>query len=213
MNKTGGKTEWVVWGLLIITMLGVAAAFMLSKVHNNSGRDVSLPWHHPLPEFTLTNQDGRVVTLATLLGQVVVADIIFTRCAGPCPIMTHQMSRMQALLPANAPVKLITLTTDPGYDTPEILKRYGERNQADFTHWNFLTGAKSEIARLAVEGLKLIAVEKNPEERENEQDLFIHSTLFVIVDKKGNLRASFESEDPDLYPKIDGAVRKLLREK
>lgn len=166
----------------------------------------------PLPEFTLTNQNGQPVTLADLRGQVWVADIIFTSCAGPCPIMTKQMSELQTALPDASAARLVTLTTHPDYDTPEVLKRYGQRFKADFDRWMFLTGSKQQIARLARDGLKLTAEEKKPEERTAPEDLFIHSTLFVIVDKQGRLRGSFESENPKLKKKVIGAVRQLLRE-
>ena len=81
-----------------------------------------------------------------------------------------------------------------------------------FSRWMFLTGSKQQIARLARDGLKLVTEEKKPEERTAPEDLFIHSTLFVIVDKQGRLRASFENEDPHLKKKVIGAVRQLLRE-
>ena len=48
----------------------------------------------------------------------------------------------------------------------------------------FLTGTKQEIAKLAIDSLKLTAIEKKPEERESPQDLFVHSTIFVIADKQ-----------------------------
>ena len=53
----------------------------------------------PVADFTLTNQDGQATSLADLTNHVWVADIIFTRCAGPCPRMTGQMRSLQALLP------------------------------------------------------------------------------------------------------------------
>ena len=210
MQKPSRKTEWVVWGALVLTLLSIAAAFVRSKFLQ-AGRPVELPLAYALPDFTLTNQNGRAVSLADLRGQVWVADIIFTRCAGPCPRLTEQMSQLQSAL-SKDPVKLVSLTTDPEFDTAEVLKRYGERFAATPDRWMFLTGAKEQIARLAIDGLKLAAVEKKPEERENERDLFIHSLLLVVVDQKGRLRASFESDDPDWKPKVLAAVRKLLRE-
>ena len=55
--------------------------------------------------------------------------------------------------------------------------------------------------------------EKKPQERETDRDLFIHSQLFVLVDKQGRLRGSVESYDPKMKPKILAAVKELLREK
>ena len=174
------RTIWIGVGLLIVILC----------------RDLSSPaWKHAAPRrFTPRARSGRglhadqpdraAVTLADLRGQVWVADIIFTRCAGPCPRMTKQMKSLQAALPADSRAKLVTLTTDPEFDTPEVLKKYAERFNANADRWMFLTGAKKEIAALGIDSLKLTAVEKKPEEREDPDDLFIHSTIFIVVDKQ-----------------------------
>ena len=123
--------------------------------------------------------------------------------------MTRAMKQIQDA--TDKRVHLVTLTTDPDNDAPEVLRRYGEKNGADFTRWSFLTGSKQQIGRLAVEGLKLVAQEKPAAERENSADLFIHSTAFVLVDQSNNLRAAFHLDDPDLKSKVRRAARGLLK--
>ena len=83
-----------------------------------------------------------------MTNRVWVADIIFTRCAGPCPVITGHMKSLEDALPKTSDAKLVTLTTDPDFDTPAMMKRYGERFGADFNRWMFLTGTKAEIAAL-----------------------------------------------------------------
>jgi cytochrome oxidase Cu insertion factor (SCO1/SenC/PrrC family) len=211
MNSLSRPLQWLVWGILIAVIAGISIAFILSERH----RQPPLPVYGQIPDFTLTNQFGQPVRLADLKGSVWVADIIFTACAGPCPRMTQFMSQLQEALP-EGPVKLVTLTTDPDNDSTAVLKRYGDRYGARPERWQFLTGAKSEIRRLAADGLKLAAVEKKPEERENESDLFIHSTIFVVVDQQGRLRGSFETVGENVDPKkarqdILDAVNRLIR--
>ena len=172
-----------------------------------------LPVLYAVPDFTLTNQNSQVVTRSNLRGQVWLADIIFTRCAGPCPEMTRKMSALYEALPPGAPLKFITLTTDPEFDTPAVLATYGRRHNASSGRWWFLTGTKPQIAALAVDGLKLAAMEKKPEERTNEMDLFIHSTIFVLVDKQARVRGIFESDQPEMQERIVASVKQLLREK
>jgi cytochrome oxidase Cu insertion factor (SCO1/SenC/PrrC family) len=213
MHKSARKIEWLVFGSLALVIAGITLAYVLSQTERLRDRQVSLPLLYPVADFILTNQHGRAISLSDLRGGVWIADIVFTRCAGPCPKMTKRMSELQKALPANNPVKLITLTTDPEFDRPEVLKRYGESFGANFNRWIFLTGGKKQIAHLARDGLKLIAEETNPAERTSDNDLFIHSTLFVIVDKQGRLRGSFDYDDPLMKQKILAAVRKLLREK
>src|ERR1700733_15106107 len=135
----------------------IGLAIFITLAQNFRGHKSALPVIGPVADFTLTNQDGKITTLADLTNHVWVADIIFTRCAGPCPRMTMQMKSVQDSLPSDSGVRLVTLTTDPDNDTPEVLKRYGEHYGADFSSWNFLTGTKAEIAGLAADSLKLSA--------------------------------------------------------
>ena len=182
---------------------------------NQSGQPVTIG---QIGNFTLTNQSSQPVTLTDLHGKVWVADIIFSRCAGPCPRMTRQMEALQTALPKDSTARLVTLTTDPEFDTPEVLSKYAERFNADTNRWWFLTGEKKEIATLATEGLKLTGfLETKPEERQNPEDLFIHSTLFVVVDKHARLRGVFEtdsasSSSTNMQSEILETIRILERE-
>jgi cytochrome oxidase Cu insertion factor (SCO1/SenC/PrrC family) len=106
--------------------------------------------------------------------------------------MTARMADLQASIPPRWPVKLVSLTTDPEYDTPEVLNRYATAYRADSQRWNFLHAAKPAIVDLAVGNLKLVILDKE-EARESPNDLFIHSTTLALVDKHGRLRGSFES--------------------
>jgi cytochrome oxidase Cu insertion factor (SCO1/SenC/PrrC family) len=97
------------------------------------------------------------------------------------------------------------------------LKAYAERFQADPQRWTFLTGTKKDIANLAIDSLKLTAIEKKPEERESPQDLFVHSTIFVLADKRAQLRGVFETTGDGIEPEnvkaqILAAVKQLERE-
>ena len=107
--------------------------------------------------------------------------------------MTRQMKEIQDALPKDAKTKLVSLTTDPDNDTPAVLKTYAEHNGADTNRWMFLTGTKKQINNLAVDSLKLSAVEKKPEERMSPEDLWVHSTIFVIVDKHAQLRGDLSN--------------------
>jgi protein SCO1/2 len=198
-------------------LLGLTYIVALTKMERT--RQVVLPVLGQIASFTLTNQNGQVETLAGLSNHVWVADIIFTRCAGPCPRMTGQMKLLQDLLPPTSGAKLVTLTTDPDNDTPAVMKKYGERFNADFNRWKFLTGTKTEIAELASGSLKLGAVPVKLEDQKSVADLFIHTTIFVIVDKHARLRGVFETggEGVDwtnvVQPKLLATVRQLESQK
>ena len=209
------RTIWIGVGLLIVIL---SVSFVLSQLQPRQRPASKLPMLGQVADFALTNQAGQLVTLADLRDKAWVADIIFTRCAGPCPRMTKQMASLQATLPQTSGAKLVTLTTDPEFDTPEVLKKYPERLGLKATdRWMFLTGAKTQIAGLAIDSLKLTAIEKKPAERTDADDLFIHSTIFVVVDKQARLRAVFETagegvEWAKVQPSIVAALKSLESE-
>ncbi|MGO8765918.1 MAG: SCO family protein [Limisphaerales bacterium] len=195
----------------------LSLAWLLGLVEMRQ-REAPLPVLGQIGDFTLTNQGGRATTLADLTNRVWVADIIFTRCAGECPRMTQQMKSVEDLLPAQSHALLVSLTTDPDYDSPAILKRYGEHYGANFDRWTFLTGTKSEIAGLAANSLKLSAVPIQPADRKSPVDLFIHTTIFVVVDKHARLRAIFQTSGDGVdwtntvEPQLLWTIRQLERE-
>ena len=204
-------TIWIGLGLLFSLLV---LMYLLSLVEYGRARQKALPVIDQVANFTLTNQDGNVTTLAELSNHVWVADIIFTRCAGSCPVMSTEMKSLQDALPSTSHAKLVTLTTDPDYDTPSILKRYGERYGADFQRWTFLTGDKGELAGLATGSLKLGSTPVPPPDRTNSVDLFVHSTIFVVVDKQSRLRGSFQTQGQDvdwtkIRPQILATVKEL----
>jgi cytochrome oxidase Cu insertion factor (SCO1/SenC/PrrC family) len=98
------------------------------------------------------------------------------------------------------------------------LKTYAARFEANPERWMFLTGTKKEIAALAIDSLKLTAIEQKPEDRKDPADLFLHSTIFVVVDKQARLRGIFETEGEGVDPahersEILGLVQQLERER
>jgi protein SCO1/2 len=217
------KIEWLVWSGLVLIIAFIGGAFLWSRFKPSpASADKSLPVLGQLPDLTLTNQNNQPISLADLRGQIWVADIIFTRCPGPCAKMTRHFTELQSELPADKPVKLVTLTSDPEYDQPPVLKKYAERFGAVANRWWFLTGDKPQIRRLAVNDFKFVVVEKKREEREIPEDLFIHSTWFVLVDQKGRVRgwtdaeghlhAYYDSEDPAARKQILAGIKELLRE-
>ena len=224
MNNPSRKIEWMVWGGLAVIIAAISGAFVWKKLAPGgfSGSN-PMPVLGQLPDFVLTNQLGQAVSLADLRGQVWVADVIFTRCPGPCAKMTRHYAELQAALPTGQPIKLVSFTSDPEYDTPKVLKKYAERFGTDSNRWWFLTGDKPQIRRLAVNDFKFVVVEKKPEERDVLEDLFLHSTWFVLVDRQGRVRgwtdklgslhAYYDSENPDERALIPSAIKQLLREK
>jgi cytochrome oxidase Cu insertion factor (SCO1/SenC/PrrC family) len=112
----------------------------------------------------------------------------------------------------NPEVKFVSLTTDPLFDTPPVLKKYAERFGVQDQRWFFLTGPPQELHDFSVKSLKFVVLEKKESEREEPQDLFVHSLRFAVVDKKGQIRGWVDGEEPDMESKIANLVQQLSGE-
>lgn len=97
-----------------------------------------------VPPFTLTERSGRRITLGALRGLVWVADFVYTECTESCPLQSLELGRLQDEFADASDLRLVSITVDPGHDTPDVLRRYAERYRAG-DHWWFLTGDKAGI--------------------------------------------------------------------
>jgi protein SCO1/2 len=165
----------------------------------------ALPDYGLLPEFSLIDHQGRSFTRRTLQGSVWIADFIFTRCAGQCPIMSRRMAELQAALADLPQVRLVSFTVDPVYDTPGVLAGYGARFGAQPDRWVFATGQAEAIVRLAQDGFRLSVADGGPPE-----EPITHSVRLVLVDQAGRIRGTYDATDPATIRQLDTDVRKLL---
>lgn len=140
-----------------------------------------------MPDYVFTNQFGQATRLGDLRGKAVALTFIFTRCPLPdfCPRMLKNFSAVAETMQARSggPTNwhLVTMTIDPVFDTPPVLRTYAERNQCDFRRWTFLTGAMIDIDAIT-EQLGLVFRRQNP------NSLPDHNLRTVVVDPQGHLR-------------------------
>ena len=165
--------------------VGFSVIIFLVMVGRVDEEEKALPFLGELTEFQLTDQNGEQFSRDDLLGKVWVADFIFTTCAGPCPIMSGQFTELQSRFGNASDFRLLSISVNPDYDTPEVLKEYGDRYGADHDRWRFLTGKKDRIHELAVEGFKVGSVE----------DPIFHSTRFILLDSKARIRGYYISSE------------------
>jgi protein SCO1/2 len=140
-----------------------------------------------VPDFTLTDQDGAPVSLASLRGRVVAIAFIYTRCPLPdyCPRVLTNLSALRDRFAADlgSNLALLTVTFDPVHDTPAVLKTYAGHHGADVPGWHFLTGTPDGVARVC----SLFGVEYWPEE-----GLITHTLRTAVIDRAGRLVAAAE---------------------
>jgi protein SCO1 len=137
------------------------------RITDESGRSQIKPATAPqmlmpgarVPDFTLINQDGRTIHLSGFAGKALLVTFIYTRCPMPnfCPRLSSQFARIHNELKQNPDnynkTHLLTISFDPKYDTPAVLRKYGlaylDGDQSGFSHWDFATTNPTELRRLA----------------------------------------------------------------
>ena len=160
-----------------------------------------LPIIGQIPSFDLIDQNGESFTLDSVKGNVWLADFIFTTCAGPCPIMTERMSTVQHDLIDIDKLKFVSFTVNPDYDTPEVLKKYAKRYDADISTWSFVTGKYEQIQELIANGFKM----------GDEEEIVFHSTRFALVDHEGNLRGYYSGTEPMDHENLTRDIHSLIK--
>jgi protein SCO1 len=176
----------------------------VSVVISGCKKEPDLTRFYPLPDFSLTDQTDRTVSLADLKGKVWVADFIFTNCGGTCPVMTEKMRRLQQALPAE--IRMVSITVDPARDTPKALAAYAEEHGASRDRWLFLTGDKQALYDLCLKGFKLPVDDSGGTVAEP----IAHSTRFVLVDKQGEIRGYYGAMEEEDMKRLAADAKKLL---
>ena len=203
-------------GLVLVLLFVGYGLFLINRSGSGGSGAPStapLPVLRTISSMDLVDQEGEPVNLQTFRGQPWFANIIFTRCPGPCARMTQKMRQLQEALPAEASeVQLVSLTTDPDFDTPEVLSQYARKFQADIRSWKFLTGTKEEIVRVSTQEGLLVMLEKGEAERESPNDIFLHSTLTVLMDGLGRIRGTYEILEEGQLEEALADLQRLLQE-
>lgn len=192
---THRRQRGLLWAVLLL--LVVIIVVFGGKNWLRSPDDADLPFLSDMPDFKLTDQNGRTLTNKSFLGRTWIADFFFTRCLGPCPVLSSTMSDLQDEIPSD--VAFVSFSMDPGYDTPEVLMEYAKRHEADLDRWTFLTGDSETIYNIP-RALGLAA-----EEGAGDEGTIIHSSRYLLIDPDGKVRgwytvvnADFETDEAEL---------------
>lgn len=211
-GASGRPARGLLWALLAVVLAAVVSAGAWSLF--TALAPEPLPVLGQVPGFTLTERSGRPVSLEDLAGAPWVADFIFTRCTGICPVLSGQMLALQRRLGGEAGasgppgVKLVSISVDPQHDTPEVLASYAGRNGADPDRWLFLTGEWEEIRSLVSGGFMLGVSRADPGEVE-EGELVTHSDRMVLVDARGRIRATYHGTEEDVVERVLADLKRL----
>jgi protein SCO1 len=182
--------------LLLLLFIGVGVGVVAWSSSNPP--EPELPDYGAVADFSLTASDGQTVTLESLKRFPWVADFIFTRCQGICPMMTV---KMRALTQEIKGSRFVSFSVDPTFDTVSKLADYAQEQEADTTRWHFLTGDSAAIERVA-KSFYLNGVEEPT----------MHSSRFALVDGNGRIRGYYDSADSEAMDRLVREARLLERQ-
>lgn len=205
------------WLLLILPLVFVAWYF----INKNEQKPIrTLPYFgkknivtkgdttfHTVKPFCFVNQYNEKVTEETVKNKIYVADFFFTTCQSICPIMSTQLERVYKQFAKNKDVLILSHTVSPEVDSVNVLMDYAKLHGVKDKQWLFLTGAKKQLYDMARKGYLL-----NNEKGNGDEDDFIHTQNFALVDKERHLRGFYDGTDSTEVTRLITDINLLLEE-
>ena len=183
----------------VVLMLGITATVVIIQAQNSRSND--LPVLGQVPPFELTERNGVAFSSEKMEGKINVVDFFFTRCKGPCPVMSSNMSELYKAFEGTDKVQFVSISVDPTHDRLSELQEYARRQGVTDNRWVFLRGEMETIQWICEGGFKLAA-----------DDLpGAHTTKFVLVDDKGQIRGYYSGTDKASLHVLRTHIRDLVQ--
>ena len=163
--------------------------------------------YHTIADFSLTNQNGKIITHNDYKDKIYIADFFFTTCQTICPIMTNHMVEIQEEITNDTDVLLLSHSVTPEIDSVAQLKRYALKKGVNDKKWNLVTGDKKEIYKLARKSY--LAVKDNGDGGPFDM---VHTENFMLIDKKRQIRGFYDGTNKDDIKRLLADIETLKEE-
>ena len=193
--------------LLIAAFLAATLAACSGKSQAETTLAMELRPIGELAEFSLLDQDGQAFGRDQMLGNLWVVKFFFTRCPSICPLLTTSMKDVAGRWSKEAGVHFLSITVDADFDHVGVLKAFAKANHLPENRWRLLSGNPEAIRKLCEKSFLLAlggAMKPNGD--------ITHSSRFVVVDGKGQVRGFFDGLEKKEVAKLNQALRLLLKE-
>lgn len=164
--------------------------------------------YHTIGDFKFVNQDKDTITQKTVENKIYVADFFFATCQSICPQMSTELVRVQQEFSKDNEFLILSHSVNPAHDTSEVLLAYAGKYGAIKDKWHFLTGSKKEIYDLAKNSYLVNALEDD-----GTPEGFLHSELFLLIDKQKRIRGMYDGTDSIAVNKLIADIKLLKTEK
>lgn len=153
---------------------------------------------HKIGNFSFINQNGDSITQEIIKDKIAVVDYFFVSCPSICPVMTSQLKRVHDYNfgSYNKEVVLLSHTVWPEADSVSVLNEYAKKYEANPSKWNFLTGDKKELYKMARESYLIVPDIHDPNFKHGGDADFIHTENVVLIDRKGQIRGFYDGTSP-----------------
>lgn len=205
-------------GLLLLLPLVFIIWFFINKNKQQPIR--SLPFYGPKNEiigtdtvyhkvkpFKFINQYNEIVTEENVKNKIYVTDFFFTTCQTICPIMSNELERVYKEFKLNDDVMILSHTVNPEEDSVEVMKKYATMHGVNDKKWLFLTGDKKHLYEIARKSYLL-----NAEEGNGDEDDFIHTQNFALIDKEKHIRGFYDGTDSADISRLIIDMKLLIKE-
>lgn len=189
-------------GILSLLILGCNSKTGL-PVYGSAGEDGS----YRIQPFVLINQDSQLLQNNDLNGKVVLVDFFFTSCPSICPKMKSNLLKVYDAMAKEKDFMILSHTIDQKRDTVERLRDYARKLGVEKDRWQFVTGEKDTILSLAKSYLV------SASEDDDAPGGFVHSGNFILLDRKGRIRAYYDGTKQESVTQILMDIYQLLNEK
>ncbi len=173
-----------------------------------NGQEVIDTIYQTVPDFSLTNQDGKIIDQNTINGKIYVADFFFVTCPTICPRMKKNLLTVYEAFKGNPNILFLSHTIDPEHDSVAVLKNFAERLGADSKQWHFLTGNRDSIYELATHGYYATALPDS-----TEPGGYVHSGGLILIDKNRRVRGIYDGTSEKDTKTLMEDMELLLNEK
>ena len=209
--------------ILIIAAFALPLIFVLfATLGRNARKQAELPVYWDVPEFSLIDQDSVPFTSTELKNRVWLISFVYTNCPDFCPLITKHMANLRDELKRDGKlgqVRLLSITVDPIRDTPGVLRTYAQNFGAAKPDWVFLTGPFEKVIPLINDGFRLTALHNMPADSQHHAHTVdtipakytvAHTDRIVLIDKAGQVRATYQTEDPEALQQLRKDLKQLI---
>lgn len=215
------KNKYGVFSVLAINL------FMSSCFWSSPPKQVDLPYYisadftphwldakaaanvHTIPDFSFINQEGKIISRKMFDNKITVVDFFFTSCPGICKKLTKNLAMVQAAFKEEGDVLLLSHSVTPEHDSVPILFKYAQINGAITNKWQFVTGDKSAIYKIA--RTAYFADEDIGMQRDSSS--FLHTENILLIDQQHHIRGVYKGTIPAEIDNLIMDIKKLKDEK